>query len=114
MEGANIYKFVVYPLSPYLPPHPSLPSSLPSSLLFPPTLTSPIPRLVSPQHGVQLQQNNEDTKGEMPWLQLEDENLDVLARKVPDAKPRESKSVEAEPVVLLVSVSVSTILHLVS
>jgi len=50
----------------------------------------------------------------MPWLQLEDENLDMLARKIPDAKPRESKSVEAEPVVLLVSVSASTILHFVS
>ena len=43
----------------------------------------------------------------MPWLQLEDENLDVLARKLPEPKPRESRVAEAEPVILLVSVSVN-------
>ena len=38
---------------------------------FPPSL---------PQHGVQLKQNYEDTKAEMPWLQLEDDNLDLVVK----------------------------------
>ena len=29
------------------------------------------------QFGIQLQQDYEDTKAEMPWLQLEDDNLDA-------------------------------------
>lgn len=57
----------------------------------------------SPQHGIQLQQNYEDMKAEMPWLQLEDENLDILAKNVPKSKPRESRTTDAEPVVMLVS-----------
>jgi hypothetical protein len=32
------------------------------------------------KHGVQLKQNYEDTKSEMPWLQLEDDNLDLVAK----------------------------------
>ena len=36
------------------------------------------------QHGIQLKQNYEDTKSEMPWLQLEDDNLDLVAK--PDVK----------------------------
>ena len=39
----------------------------------------------------------------MPWLQLEDENLDILAKNVPKSKPRESRTTDAEPVIMLVS-----------
>ena len=71
-----------------------------SPFLFP--LSSLLPHL--PQHGIQLQQNYEDMKAEMPWLQLEDENLDILAKNVPKSKPRESRTTDAEPVIMLVSV----------
>lgn len=37
---------------------------------------TPITRSHVLQYGEQLQNNYEDTKAEMPWLQLEDDNLD--------------------------------------
>jgi hypothetical protein len=36
------------------------------------------------KHGIQLKQNYEDTKSEMPWMQLEDDNLDLVGK--PDVK----------------------------
>jgi hypothetical protein len=42
------------------------------------------------KHGVQLKQNYEDTKSEMPWLQLEDDNLDLVAK--PEKKTAEVTS----------------------
>ena len=37
------------------------------------------------QHSLQLQQDYEDTKAEMPWLQLEEENLDEVKSSPPAA-----------------------------
>ena len=47
----------------------------------------------------------------MPWLQLEDENLDVLAKNTPKSKPRESRTTDAEPVIMLVSECVCVCAH---
>ena len=95
------------PTTPSSPPPPA-PNSFYHSI-SPLSLSPPSSFLLrSPQHGVQLQQNYEDMKAEMPWLQLEDENLDILAKNVPKSKPRESKisATDGEPVIMLVSVCV--------
>ena len=40
------------------------------------------------QYSVQLQQDYEDTKAEMPWLQLEEESLDDVKSPVGGVKTR--------------------------
>ena len=42
--------------------------------------------ILSVQHSVQLQQDYEDTRSEMPWLQLEEESLDQV-KPVSTRKP---------------------------
>lgn len=46
------------------------------------------------QHSVQLQQDYEDTKAEMPWLQLEEENLDEVKSSPPAAVKAKKPEVE--------------------
>ena len=46
------------------------------------------------QHSVQLQQDYEDTKAEMPWLQLEEENLDEVKSSPPAAVKAKKPEIE--------------------
>lgn len=48
------------------------------------------------QHSVRLQQDYEDTKAEMPWLQLEEENLDE-AKSPPPAGTKAKKQEVEQP-----------------
>ena len=46
------------------------------------------------QHSVQLQEDYEDTKAEMPWLQLEEENLDEVKSSPPAAVKAKKPEIE--------------------
>ena len=51
------------------------------------------------KHGNQLRQNYEDTKADLPWLLLEDENLDqiTLPSSSADSFTPRSRDTSAEP-----------------
>lgn len=63
---------------------------------------------LSMQHSTQLQQDYEDTKAEMPWLQLEEENLDEV-KSPPPANVKTRKPDLEQPAIVMVSVFVACV-----
>ena len=62
-------------------------------------MTAALLPLYPTKHGNQLRQNYEDTKADLPWLLLEDENLDqiTLPSSSADSYTSRSRDTSAEP-----------------
>ena len=63
------------------------------------------------QHSVQLQQDYEDTKAEMPWLQLEEENLDEVKSPLPASVKTRKQDLE-QPAIVMVNAHTCMQVHI--